>query len=205
MVERSKPGQATNPLMGLGMLYPGEVCCSVKHYYLIILISRVSPVQSGAPPPNPTSRLDSILVRTYSSRQKDSLSCSIHNTQLRRPAVAERHSNSAHTVQRLNGSSHRRRRFGAGLPFHSQNRRRQATCPSYALGLTLDIIFVFGRTRRLHTADINSCPPLRLTRFRHSRTESRSTLTRYNSLCILRTCPFKKSTVRSKSMRRSTR
>jgi hypothetical protein len=52
MVEKSKPGQATNPLIGLGMLYPGEVCCSVKLYYLIILISRGSPVQSGAPPPN---------------------------------------------------------------------------------------------------------------------------------------------------------
>ena len=151
-------------------------------------------------------RLNPIAGRaSHASRQQCSPSLSIHSTHLRKPTAAERHFNSARTVRLLNGSSHRRRRFGAGPPLHSQNRRRQATCPSYALGLTLDIIFVFGRTRRLHTADINSCPPLRLTRFRHSRTESRSTLARYNSLCILRTCPFKKSTVRSKSMRRSTR
>ncbi len=111
---------------------------------LLQLISRRSPVQSGTPPPNPASRLDSILGRTsYSSRQKDSLSCSIHNTHLRRLAVAERHSNSAHTVRRLNESSHRDRRFGAGPPFHSLNRRRRVACQPYTLGSTWDTSFVF--------------------------------------------------------------
>ena len=127
----------------------------------------------------------------------------IRSTPLRRPAAAEWHSNSARTVQRLNGSSHRHRRFGSGLPFHSQNRRRQVARQPYRLGSTWDTSFMFGRTHRLHTVDINSCPPLRLTRFRHSRTESGSDLARYNSRCILRTCPFKKSTVRSKSTSRS--
>ena len=196
--------QATNPLMGMSLPYLSEAYCSTKHYDLIILISRGSPVQSGTPPPNPTSCLDSILVRTsYSSRRKDSLSCSIHNTQLRRPAVAERHSNSTHTVRRLNGSSHRDRRFGAGPPFHSLNRRRRVACQPYTLGSTWDTSFVFGRMHRLHTADINPCPPLRPTRFRHSRIGIGTALARCNSPCILRTCPFKKSTVRSKSTSRS--
>jgi len=128
---------------------------------------------------------------------------STRSTRLRRPAAAVRHSSSARRVRRLNGSSHRRRRFGAGPPPHSQNRRRRVVCPSYALGSAWDAIFVFGRAHRLQTADMNSCPPLRLTRFRHNRTGSGSALTRYKSHCISRNCPFKDSTVRSKSTSRS--
>jgi len=62
---------------------------------------------------------------------------------------------------------------------------------------------VFGRTHRLQTVDMNSCLPTRLTRFRHNRIGNGSTLARYKSHCILRNCPFKESTVRSKSMSRS--
>src|SRR6476661_4598770 len=65
-------------------------------------------------------------------------------------------------------------------------------------------ILVFGRARRLQTADINSRPPFGLTRFRHNRIDSGSALARYNSHCISRNCPFKESTVRSKSTSRST-
>jgi hypothetical protein len=128
---------------------------------------------------------------------------STRSTHLRRPAAAEKHANSARTVRRLNGLSHRRRQFVAVPPRHSQNRHRRADCPSYALGSAWDTIFVFGRARRLQTADMNSCPPLRLTRFLHNRTVSGSTLARYNSHCISRNCPFKESTVRSKSTSRS--
>ena len=128
---------------------------------------------------------------------------STRSTRRRRPAAAERRSNSAHTVRRLNGSSHRRRPFVAGPPSHSQNRRRRLECPSYALVSAWDIIFVFGRARRLQTADMNSCPPLKLTRFRHNRTGSGSALGRYSFHCISRNCPFKESTVRSKSTSRS--
>jgi hypothetical protein len=128
---------------------------------------------------------------------------SIRNIRLRKPAAAERHSSSAHRVRLLNGSSHRHRQFVAGPPPHSQNRRRRLECPSYALGSAWDTIFVFGRARRLQTADMNSCPPLRFTRFRHNRTGSGSALARHNSHCISRNCPFKEFTVRSKSTSRS--
>jgi hypothetical protein len=128
---------------------------------------------------------------------------STRSTRLRRPAAAERHSSSARRVRRLNGSAHRRKPCVDGPPPHSQHRRRRVACPSYALGSAWDIIFVFGRARRLQTADMNSCPPLRLTRFRHNRTGSGSALARYNSHCISRNCPFKESTVRSKSTSRS--
>ena len=128
---------------------------------------------------------------------------STRSTCLRRPSAAVRHSSSGRRDRRLNGSSHRCRRFGAGPPPHSQNRRRRVACPSYTLGSAWDTIFVFGRAHRLQTSDMNSCPPLRLTRFRHNRTESGSALTRYKSHCISRNCPFKDSTVRSKSTSRS--
>lgn len=124
------------------------------------------------------------------------------STRLRRPAAAERHSSSARRVRRLNGISRRRRQFVAGPPSHSQNRRRRVACPSYALGSAWDTIFLFGRARRLQTADINSCPTLKPARFRHNRTDSGSALARYKSHCILRNCPFKESTVRSKSTSR---
>ena len=55
------------------------------------------------------------------------------STRLRRPAAAERHSSSARRVRRLNGSSHQYRRFGAGSPFHSRNRRRRVASLSYTL------------------------------------------------------------------------
>ena len=130
-------------------------------------------------------------------------SLSTRSTHQRRPAAAERHASSAHRVRRLNELSRRCRQFVAGPPFHSQNRRRRVACPSYALGLAWDTIFVFGRARRLQTADMNSCPPLRLARFRHNQTGRGSTLARYNSPCISRNRPFKESTVRSKSTSRS--
>jgi hypothetical protein len=121
----------------------------------------------------------------------------------RKPAVAERHSSSAHRVQRWNESSHRHMKSEVGLAFHSRNRRRRGICSSYALGSAWTTILVFGRARRLQTADINSRPPLGLTRFRHNRIDSGSSLARYNSHCISRNCSFNESTVRSKSTSRS--
>src|SRR6185295_13143322 len=70
-------------------------------------------------------------------------------------------------------------------------------------GSAWDTIFVFGRAGRLQTADINSCPPLGLTRFLHNRAGNGSALARYKSHWILRSSPFKESTVCSKSMSRS--
>ena len=128
---------------------------------------------------------------------------STRSIRLRRPATAETHSSSARRVRRLNGSSHRRKRFVAGPSPHSQNRRGQVACTSYPLESAWDTTFVFGRARRLQTADMDSCLPLRLTRFRHNRSGSGSALARYNSHCISRNCPFKESTVRSKSTSRS--
>ena len=122
---------------------------------------------------------------------------------IRRPAAAERHSSNARRVRRLNGLSHRRRQFVAGPPSHSQNKRRRVACPPYALGSAWDTIFLFGRAQRLQTADMNSCPPLRLARFRHNRTGSGSALARYSSPCISRKRLFKEFTVRSKSTSRS--
>ena len=106
---------------------------------------------------------------------------STRNTRLRRPAVPERHSSSAHRVRRWNGLSHRRKRFATGLPSHSQNKRRRVAYPSYALGSAWDTIFLFGRARRLQTADMNSFPPLRLARFLHNRAGNGSVLARYKS------------------------
>ncbi len=93
--------------------------------------------------------------------------------------------------------------FDAGPSFHSQNRHLRVEYLPYTPGLAYDTTFVFGRTHRLQTADMNSCPPLRLTRFRHNRVESGSALARYKSHCIFRNCPFNESTVRSKSPSRS--
>ncbi len=133
------------------------------------------------------------------------LPSSTHNTRLRRPAAAERHSSIAHRARRLIWSFRRCRDFVVGPVFRSQNRSRLAASPYYVLGLALSTILVFGRAHWLQTADMNSCPPLRLTRTRHSRIGSGSTWALYRSHRIIRSCRFIESTVCSKSIRLSVR
>ena len=181
-----KQRQTSNLLMGLGPLLFGEAYYRLWSYYLLILINRGFPVQFGTPPPNCTSSVCPVFVTASLSRRRKHPSFSIHSTHQQRPAAAERHSSNTHTVRRLNGSSHRHRQFGAGPVPHNQNRRLRVTCPSYTLESAWDTILVFGRTRRLQTADMNSCPPLRLTRVRHNRTGSGSALARYRFHCISR-------------------
>ena len=143
-------------------------------------------------------------LTSSSNRQWTPPVFTVRSTRLRISAAAERHSSSVRRVQWLSGYSHRQMRFDAGPSFHSLNRYPRVEYLHYALGSAYDTTFVFGRTHRLQTADMNSCPPLRLIRFRHNRAGNGTGLARYRLHCISRNCPFNESTVRSKSTSRST-